>query len=62
MNASRAYTLLLQEKGLQTQGVYSVGRVQTPTLHLIYQRQLEIEKFVSKPFIEWFGNVSVENG
>lgn len=62
INASRAYTLLLQEKGLRTQGAYSVGRVQTPTLHLIYQRQQEIEKFVSKPFFEWFGNVSVKNG
>ncbi|HAQ7193157.1 hypothetical protein ITX39_13040, partial [Enterococcus faecium] len=27
-----------------------VGRVQTPTLFLIYQRNEEIKHFVSKPF------------
>lgn len=60
MNASRLYTLLLQQKGLR--GAFSVGRVQTPTLYLIYQRQKEIENFQSKPFYEWFGNTSVKNG
>lgn len=60
INASRLYTLLLQQKGLR--GVFSVGRVQTPTLYLIYQRQKQIENFQSKPFYEWFGNVNVKNG
>ncbi len=40
-------------------GAFSVGRVQTPTLALIYQRQKENENFVSKPFQEVFGNVNV---
>ncbi|WP_121639701.1 type IA DNA topoisomerase [Virgibacillus sp. Bac330] len=57
MNASRLYTLLLQKKGLQ--GVFSVGRVQTPTLYLIYKRQEEIANFTSQPFFELAGNVTV---
>ncbi|CAG9622026.1 DNA topoisomerase III [Sutcliffiella rhizosphaerae] len=50
MNASRAYTLLLQQKGISD--VFSTGRVQTPTLALIVKRELEIEKFQSDPFWE----------
>ncbi len=50
MNASRLYTLLLQKKGYSD--VFSVGRVQTPTLALIVKRELEIENFVSEPFWE----------
>ena len=59
MNASRLYSILLQQKGLRNMGAFSVGRVQTPTLALIYQRQKENEKFVSKPFQEVFGDVNV---
>lgn len=60
MNASRLYTLLLQQKGVR--GAFSVGRVQTPTLYLIYQRQQEIEGFKAEPFYEWNGYTSVKNG
>ncbi|GGE57113.1 DNA topoisomerase III [Priestia taiwanensis] len=50
MNASRAYTLLLQKKGISD--VFSTGRVQTPTLALIVKREKEIENFKSEPFWE----------
>jgi DNA topoisomerase III len=50
MNASRAYTLLLQQKGISD--VFSTGRVQTPTLALIVKREKEIENFQSEPFWE----------
>jgi DNA topoisomerase III len=50
MNASRLYSLLLQKQGFSD--VFSVGRVQTPTLALIVKRELEIEKFKSEPFWE----------
>ncbi|TLS37588.1 DNA topoisomerase III [Pseudalkalibacillus caeni] len=50
MNASRAYTLLLQKKGISD--VFSIGRVQTPTLALIVQRESEIANFISEPFWE----------
>ena len=52
MNLSRLYTLHMQNSGMQ--GVFSIGRVQTPTLYLIYQRNEEIEHFVSKPFYELY--------
>lgn len=50
MNASRLYSLLLQKQGFSD--VFSVGRVQTPTLALIVKRELEIENFKSEPFWE----------
>ncbi|WP_243290885.1 DNA topoisomerase III [Bacillus sp. FJAT-47783] len=50
MNASRVYSLLLKEKGISS--LFSIGRVQTPTLSLIVKREKEIESFVSKPFWE----------
>lgn len=48
MNATRLYTL----KYGQNRQVLSIGRVQTPTLALIVQRQHDIENFVSQPFWE----------
>lgn len=48
MNATRLYTL---RYGRNRQ-VLSVGRVQTPTLALIVNRQREIENFVSTPYWE----------
>ncbi|MBP3299737.1 MAG: DNA topoisomerase 3 [Muribaculaceae bacterium] len=44
MNATRLYTLKYGENGQ----VLSIGRVQTPTLALVVQRQQEIENFVPK--------------
>lgn len=44
MNATRLYTLKYGERGQ----VLSIGRVQTPTLALVVNRQLEIENFVPK--------------
>lgn len=57
MNASRLYTILLQKKGYSD--VFSVGRVQTPTLALIVKKELEIENFVSEPFWEVNGKFNV---
>ncbi len=45
MNATRLYTMKYQQQQGQ---VLSIGRVQTPTLALIVNRQLEIENFVPK--------------
>lgn len=50
MNASRLYSLLLQKQGFSD--VFSVGRVQTPTLALIVKREREIDNFQSTPFWE----------
>ena len=46
MNATRLYTLMY---GLNHQ-VLSIGRVQTPTLALIVQRQKEIDNFNPEPY------------
>lgn len=48
MNATRLYTL----KYGQNRQVLSIGRVQTPTLALIVNRQLEIENFIPEPYWE----------
>lgn len=48
INATRLYTV----KYGQNRQVLSVGRVQTPTLALIVNRQLEIENFVPTPYWE----------
>lgn len=50
MNGSPLYSLYLQEKGINES--FSLGRVQTPTLFMIYQRQLEIQNFIKKPYFE----------
>ena len=60
MNGSRLFTLLLQQKGFNDS--LSIGRVQSPTVYLIYQRQKEIEQFVSTPFYEIEGSFAAENG
>ncbi len=46
MNATRLYTL----KYGQNRQILSIGRVQTPTLALIVNRQREIENFVPEPY------------
>lgn len=48
MNATRLYTM----KYGQNKQVLSIGRVQTPTLALIVNRQQEIENFVPKQYWE----------
>lgn len=60
INASQLFTLLLQQKGLNT--TLSVGRVQSPTVYMIYQRQQDIDNFVSKPFYELFAEFTHEKG
>lgn len=51
MNATRLYTLKFgnNERGRDGQPL-SIGRVQTPTLALIVQRQLEIQNFRPEPY------------
>jgi DNA topoisomerase-3 len=60
INASQIFTLLLAEKGIRE--TISAGRVSSPTVYMIYQRQKEIENFVSKPFFELLGQFKVAQG
>lgn len=48
MNMTRAFTILGSKAGYR--GVLSVGRVQTPTLWIVVQRDREIAGFVSKTY------------
>jgi DNA topoisomerase-3 len=45
MNLSRAYSLVLGED-------FSVGRVQTPTLAMLVEREIEIRSFVPEDYLE----------
>ena len=60
MNCSRLYTLLLQKKGFK--GSISIGRVQSPTVYLIYKRLQEIEHFKPENFYEIEGVFKARNG
>ncbi|WP_155590853.1 type IA DNA topoisomerase [Lysinibacillus cavernae] len=60
MNCSRLYTLLLQKKGFK--GSISIGRVQSPTVYLIYKRQQEIKHFKPEKFYEIEGVFKAQNG
>ncbi len=60
MNLTRAYTIIGRRHGHD--GVLSVGRVQTPTLNLIVQRDLLIEAFTPSPYFEIIANVHSQRG
>ncbi|MFD1622282.1 DNA topoisomerase III [Thalassotalea marina] len=55
MNMTRAYTLQGQKAGYK--GVLSVGRVQTPLLGLVVERDNTIKDFISKPFYQVFAKL-----
>ena len=53
MNATRLYTLKYRsnaQRGKDGGGVLSIGRVQTPTLAMIVNRQKEIDNFKPEPY------------
>ena len=60
MNLSPLFTLQLQQKGLNN--TLGIGRVQSPTIYLIYQRQKEIENFKKEIFYELESAFSHEKG
>lgn len=53
LSSTRALTLLLKEKGINK--TFSVGRVQTALMGIVYQREKEIEAFVSEPYWDCIG-------
>src|SRR4051812_9981001 len=60
INATRAQTLRARRAGHQ--GVYSLGRVQTPALGLIVERDAEITNFVPKDYFEVVANFRAPGG
>lgn len=60
LNMTRLCTLQGQKSGYQ--GVLSIGRVQTPILGLVVNRDIEIDNFVSKPFYEVIADLTTTSG
>ncbi|MCK6527086.1 DNA topoisomerase 3, partial [Myxococcota bacterium] len=50
LNATRALTVRGRQAGGRDSPLYSVGRVQTPTLAMLVAREREIRAFVARPF------------
>ena len=55
-------TVAMTKKFSNDNGVLACGRVQTPTLALVVNRENEIKNFIKKPFYRITGNFSTENG
>jgi len=60
MNLTRAYTLAGRRGGYD--GVLSIGRVQTPTLAVVVNRDLAIENFVPKDFFTVTADIEAAGG
>lgn len=60
MNATRAVTTRMY--GAKNKALVSVGRVQTPTLAMIVEREHEIANFKPKSFWKILGEFKIENG
>src|SRR3712207_1101356 len=60
INATRAQTVKARRAGHE--GVFSLGRVQTPTLALIVARDREIAEFVPTTYYEVFADFETEAG
>lgn len=60
INLSRAVTLGGQSAGYR--GVLSIGRVQTPVLGLVVERDLAIDQFVSRPYFEVWAQLVTAGG
>lgn len=52
INLTSLYTNIFREKGIDD--VFSIGRVQTPTLFMVYERCKEIENFKEEDFYELY--------
>jgi DNA topoisomerase-3 len=59
INLTRFYTLNYQQQGQE--GVYSVGRVQTPVLGLVVERDNTIRNFEPKPYYRIDATFSAQN-
>lgn len=55
-------TVAMTKKFSSDNGVLACGRVQTPTLALVVNRENEIQNFIKKPFFKIVGRFSAANG
>ena len=61
MNLSPLYTLQARQVSNSNKIKFSIGRVQTPTLYMIYNRQKQIENFKPEKYYELEANISNVN-
>ncbi|WP_209124480.1 type IA DNA topoisomerase [Alkalihalobacillus sp. BA299] len=60
INMSRCASILMQQKGVdRSLGAFSVGRIQTPLLSIIYDREIHIENFKSKPYWDVYADFNI---
>ncbi|EAI8673033.1 DNA topoisomerase III, partial [Campylobacter jejuni] len=59
INLTRAYTIMARKNGYE--GILSVGRVQTPILALIVNRDKEFENFKSINYYSLLGDFNINN-
>lgn len=59
LNATEALTLAIRKANPADRRVFSLGRVQTPTLALVCKRYIENKQFVSTPF--WVVRIKTES-
>lgn len=59
INLTSLYTNIFREKGIND--VFSIGRVQTPTLFMVYQRCKDIENFKEEEFYEIHSDFETES-
>lgn len=62
MNLSRLMTLLTRQQLNGYRGTFSIGRVQTPTLYMIYQRIQDIQQFKPEPYQEIEADIQHSEG
>jgi len=60
LNLTRNYTLRLRNAGFND--TFHCGRVQSPTLFMIYEREREIQNFKKEIYFELHANVQHKNG
>jgi len=60
MNLSKVYTINMKDEGINEN--FSIGRVQTPTLFMIHEREEAIRNFKQKTYYELTGTVKHPNG
>lgn len=60
INLTRALTLALKNSGMKGFSILSSGRVQSPTLAMLFEKELEIRKFKPVPFWELQLHVKID--
>jgi DNA topoisomerase-3 len=62
VNLTRWCTVHFENAGYEAGNMFSVGRVQTPTLGLVVRRDREIANFASKPYYELHATLTLTGG